>query len=144
MREEDTPNVQWCLDHISDADTYGDCNDTLDTTTYSVTDSARLEEPFSQTELRKVHNGEPIDENVSRHPACVSQQPGDFPDFPYGRGTLTDPSTPALFREILIHTDQRVDVEHIRVGQFGPKDIPDVSTGENDPVVLAAVIAHVE
>lgn len=69
------------LQHITDADTYSDYNDRLDTTTFVVTDGEALDDPFPQSELRKLADSEPIDEDYSYQPAYVVQRPGDFPDF---------------------------------------------------------------
>ena len=79
--DEETDRLEKLLEHISDADTYDNYNDELDTTNYIVTGGKRLEEPFPQSELRKLADGDPIDENYSRQPAYVRQRRGDFPDF---------------------------------------------------------------
>jgi len=80
--DEDTPGVEEFVRNIPEADTYSDYNERLDTTTFLVRDGERLDEPFSQSELRKLDGGEPIDEDYSYQPAYVRQRPGDFPDFP--------------------------------------------------------------
>ena len=80
--KENDDRAEAFLDRITDDDTYGDFNDMLDTTTYLVTGGTRLDEPFPQTALRKLSDGEPVDENFSRHPAYVIQRPEDFPEFP--------------------------------------------------------------
>ncbi|WP_138006490.1 hypothetical protein [Halalkalirubrum salinum] len=65
-------------DHISKADTYSEYNDELDTTTYIVKNGKKLDEPFSMTQLNKVSDNEPVDENFWRSPAYVFQRDGDF------------------------------------------------------------------
>lgn len=66
--------------HISDSDTYSESNDELDETTYIVEHGKKLDDPFPMTELRKVRNSEPIDEDFWRSPAYVFQRDGDFSD----------------------------------------------------------------
>lgn len=70
------------VDHITDADTYSEYFDMLDTTTFIVRDGQRLENPFPQTELEMLSGDGTVDENYSRQPAYVVQRPGDFPDAP--------------------------------------------------------------
>jgi len=65
-------------EHISQADTYSEYNDELDTTTYIVKHGKKLDEPFSMTQLKKVSDNEPVDENFWRSPAYVFQRDGDF------------------------------------------------------------------
>lgn len=79
--DENTAAAEELLQHITDDDTYGEYNDVLDTTTFVVTDGERLDEPFPQTELRKLSGDGTIDEGYSRQPAYVIQRQGDFPDF---------------------------------------------------------------
>ena len=64
--------------HISENDTYSEHNDELDATTYIVEHGKKLDEPFSMTELRKVSDNAPIDENFWRSPAYVFHRDGDF------------------------------------------------------------------
>ena len=80
--EEGTKEAEEFVEHITDADTYADYNDRLDTTTYIVTDGKRLANPFPQSELQKLVSGENIDQGYSYQPAYVRQRDGDFPDFP--------------------------------------------------------------
>ncbi|KTG18773.1 hypothetical protein AUR66_18170 [Haloferax profundi] len=65
--------------HISEDDDYGDHNEELDTTTYIVEHGRELEEPFEMTQLQKVSDNEPIDEDFWRSPAYVFYREGDFP-----------------------------------------------------------------
>lgn len=69
-------------EHITPDDTYEEYNDELDTTTFLATHGERIDEPFHQSELRKLSGAGPVAENYSRQPAYVKQRPGDFPDFP--------------------------------------------------------------
>jgi len=78
--DENTDGVEKFLDNISEEDTYENYNDQLDTTTYIVTGGERLDEPFPQSELRKLADGDNIDQGYSRQPAYVRQRQGDFPD----------------------------------------------------------------
>lgn len=80
--DENTEAVEEFVQYITDADTYSEYHDQLDTTTYIVTNGERFDEPFSQSELRKLSDGESIDEDYSYQPAYVVQRPGDFPNFP--------------------------------------------------------------
>lgn len=79
---ENAEEAEEFVQHISEGDTYGEYNDEMDRTTYIVADGERLEEPFSQSELRLLLGEGTVDENYSRQPAYVIQRPGDFPDFP--------------------------------------------------------------
>lgn len=80
--DENRADAEELLKHITEDDTYGEYHDKLDTTTFVVTDGERLDEPFPQTELRKLSGEGTIEEGFSRQPAYVIQRPGDFPDFP--------------------------------------------------------------
>ena len=66
---------------ISEADTYSEHSDELDTTTFLATDGEELEEPFHQSELELLAGEGNIAENYSRQPAYVKQREGDFPNF---------------------------------------------------------------
>ena len=79
--EKNTAQAEELLQHITEADTYSEYHDKLDTTTFVVTDGERLDDPFPQTELRKLSGDGTIDKGFSRQPAYVYQRPGDFPDF---------------------------------------------------------------
>ena len=77
-----TTEAEEFIQHISQDDTYSEYHDLLDTTTFIVTDGEQLDEPFPQTELKKLSGDGNINEGYSRQPAYVIQRPGDFPDFP--------------------------------------------------------------
>lgn len=68
------------LENSTDADTYSEHHEEIPGTIYVVTDGVKLDTPFPQTELVKVANDEPIDENYSRQPSFVYQRKGDFSD----------------------------------------------------------------
>lgn len=74
----DSASAKKFREHISKADTYSEYNDELDTTTYIVKHGKKLDEPFSMTQLKKVSDSEPVDENFWRSPAYVFQRDGDF------------------------------------------------------------------
>ncbi|MFC6721588.1 hypothetical protein [Halobacteriaceae bacterium SHR40] len=76
--DPDSKEAEEFRKHISEDDTYSQYNDELDTTTYIVEQGKKLENPFLMTELRKVSDREPIDENFWRSPAYVFQRDGDF------------------------------------------------------------------
>lgn len=78
--DENSAEAEELVQHITDDDTYGEYHDVLDTTTFVVTDGERFNEPFPQTELRKLSGDGTIDEGYSRQPAYVIQRQGDFPD----------------------------------------------------------------
>jgi hypothetical protein len=80
--DENTEEAEELARHISEDDTYSDHSDKLDTTTYIVTEGERLDEPFPQTELKKISGDGNIEGGYSRQPAYVHQRPDDFPDFP--------------------------------------------------------------
>lgn len=70
------------VEHITDADTYDEYHEQLDTTTFIVTNGERLDEQFAQSELELLSGGGYVSENFSRQPAYVIQRPGDFPHMP--------------------------------------------------------------
>jgi len=76
--DPDSATAKKFREHISKADTYSEYNDELDTTTYIVKHGKKLNEPFSMTQLKKVSDNEPVDENFWRSPAYVFQRDGDF------------------------------------------------------------------
>lgn len=78
--DENTTAAEEFVQNITDSDTYSEYYDQLDTTTFIVTDGEELDEPFPQSELRKLSDCSPIDMNYSRQPAYVVQRDGDFPD----------------------------------------------------------------
>jgi len=80
--DEDTEGIEEFIEHITDDDTYSDYHDRLDETTFIVRGGEEIDEPFSQSELRKLSTGDPIDEDYSYQPAYVVSRPGDFPEFP--------------------------------------------------------------
>jgi len=47
--------------------------------TYLVEHGRKPEEPFTMTQLRKVNNNEPVDEDFWRSPAYVFYREGEFP-----------------------------------------------------------------
>lgn len=77
---ENTAATEDFIEHITDADTYSDYYDQLDTTTFIVTDGQRLTDPFPQSELKKLSGSGSVSEDFSRQPAYVVQRPDDFPD----------------------------------------------------------------
>lgn len=77
--ESDVP--QAIQDHITEDDTYSDYYEKYDVTTFLVTDGKRLDEPFPQSKLERIEDGEFIDENFSYQTACVRQRNEDFPNF---------------------------------------------------------------
>lgn len=80
--DENMEEAEEFIQHITDDDTYSEHSDKLDTTTFIITDGVQLDEPFPQTELRKLSGEGKIEEGYSRQPAYVHQRPGDFPEFP--------------------------------------------------------------
>lgn len=70
------------VEHITEADTYSEYSDLLDTTTYIVRGGKRLETPFPQSELQLLSGDGTVSKNYSRQPAYVVQRPGDFSDPP--------------------------------------------------------------
>jgi len=79
---ENTSDAEEFVQNITDEDTYSDYFDKLDTTTFIVTAGEELTTPFPQSDLRKVSDGTPIEENYSRQPAYVIHRDGDFPGPP--------------------------------------------------------------
>lgn len=79
---ENSEAAQQLREQISEADTYSEYNDELDTTTFLTTDGTQLEQPFHQSELELISTGNSLAENYSRQPAYVIQRPSDFSDFP--------------------------------------------------------------
>jgi hypothetical protein len=80
--DENTAAADELIRYVTDADTYSDYNDRLDTTTFVVTGGEQLDEPFPQSELQKLSGKGTVSEEYSRQPAYVVQRKGDFPDFP--------------------------------------------------------------
>lgn len=78
--DDKTAAAQNFVEHITDADTYEEYNEKLDTTTFIVTHGERFEEQFSQSELELLSGEGYVSENYSYQPAYVIPRPGDFPE----------------------------------------------------------------
>lgn len=65
--------------HISDEDTWSDTHDEIAPTIYIVENAVELTDPFPMTDLKKVKDSEPIDENFIRPLSYVYLRDGDFP-----------------------------------------------------------------
>lgn len=79
---DNTAAAKKFVEHITDADTYDEYHEQLDTTTFIVTNGERLDEPFSQSDLALLSGKGHVSENYSRQPAYVIHRPGDFPHMP--------------------------------------------------------------
>ncbi|QSW97651.1 YbaB/EbfC family nucleoid-associated protein [Haloterrigena alkaliphila] len=83
--EPEDPEAERLEDLVSDDDTYSQHNSPpegyarLDRTNYLVEDCRALEEPFHFTELHKLSDGTPLDEDYSYQPAYVYQH-GTHPE----------------------------------------------------------------